>query len=295
LVSDLKKAISVINYSVFYRKVLLFDDNLRRIPDSGINMTHPFVEIEQQIRQLLPIVLVVPALVLTAAGLFVWLAGIRGLRLIAAFAAAAAGLLCAWQFTNHQLIPMVLFAVIPICISLFLPKPAVVLLGALLAGLLVLFVPLGLNTLNSLEVSDKQVSSASSEQLDFAKSIQKAEESITAFRQWIVEYCRTIPSGQKSIALMVAVGVLGAGLFSWRLICSAACSVLGTVLISCGMMLLLFYKGANPLFLLKQNAAMVGGVLLAMLIGGAAVQLWLCPKKTKKQVNPQTLAEGGQK
>jgi hypothetical protein len=258
-------------------------------------MTHPFVEIEQQIRQLLPIVLVVPSLVLTAAGLLIWLAGIRGLKLIAAFTAAAAGLLCAWQFTNHQLIPMVLFAIIPICISLFLPKPVVVLLGALLAASLVLFVPLGLNTLKSLEASDKQVSPAASEQMDFAESIQKAEESITAFRQWMADYSRTIPSGQKSIALMAAIGVIGAGLFSWRLVCSAACSVLGTTLISCGMMLLLFYKGANPLSMLKQNAALIGGVLLAMLIGGAAVQLWLCPKKTKKQVNPQTLTEGGQK
>ena len=101
----------------------------------------PFEEVQNTIQQVLPIVLIGPGLVLAASGLFMWLGGLRWLKSIAAFSAAIAGLLCAWFFTEHQLVPMVLFPVILASLGLYFNKVVVVLLGGATAALLVLLVP----------------------------------------------------------------------------------------------------------------------------------------------------------
>ncbi|MCE5187112.1 MAG: hypothetical protein LLF76_13400 [Planctomycetaceae bacterium] len=257
-------------------------------------MTHPFVEIQQQIMALLPVILLAPALVLAGGGLLIWLGGIRWMRLIAAIVGALLGLLCAWLWTDRSLIPMVICAVVVFGLSLLLYKFMIVLLAGLLAAGLVLFVPAGLHALRDIEPVRNR-SDQRPQSLDFSQSLTRVEEYVSSGAQGTLDYLRAVPSGQKSIALMVGLGVIGAGLFSWRLVCAAGCSMLGCILLASGMMLLLFYKGSDPLSLLKQKTALVGGVLIAMLIFGTLVQYWLCPKKKKKQDAAQTVPQGGNK
>lgn len=255
--------------------------------------TDPFTEVEQQVRQLLPIVLLAPALVVTVAGLCIWLAGIRFLKLIAALTAAGAGFVCAWHFTDKQLVPLLLFAVIPLALSFFLSKPIVVLLAAALTFALIIFIPAGVNALQGLNTSAVRTPPEST--LDFAQSIQKAEEYLLGTKQWLIEYAQSVPSGTKAIAYMAALGVIGIGLFSWRLVCGAACSVLGIVLLAGGMTLLLFYKGAEPLMILKQNWPLIGWILVGMCIVGTLVQYWISPKKKKEKETSKILSEGERK
>lgn len=256
----------------------------------------PLIEIEQQIRQLLPVVLVGPALVLTAAGLIIWLAGIRLLKFIAALTAAAAGFACAWHFTDRQFVPLLLCAIIPVAISFFLYKPIVVLLAGVLTFTLVLFVPAGITSLQNANTHDQQASIPQEATLDLMQSIQQAEESLSAAKQRLIDYVASVPSGRKAIAYMAAVGVIGVGLFSWRLVCGAACSILGIILLSCGMLLLLFYKGAQPLIVLEQNIGLIACVLIAIGMVGTIVQYWISPKKqNKKQDLSKVLAEGDAK
>lgn len=254
----------------------------------------PFMEMEEHLRQLLPIVLLAPALLLTVAGLCIWLAGIRLLRLIAAVTAAGAGFLCAWHFTDRQLVPILLFALIPLAISFFVHKPIVVLLAGGLTFLLILFIPAGLTLLKKSDVSEaRRQPPARESMLDFAQSVQRAEEYAAAVKQWFVDYIRLVPSGKKTIACVAAAGVIGIGLFSWRLVCGAACSVLGVVLLSAGMTLLLFYKGAEPLTILKHNWLVIAWVLFGMCIIGMLVQYWISPKKKTKQDTKKISVEGG--
>lgn len=264
-------------------------------------MDYPITEIQQQINQLVPIVLVAPALILTGSGLLIWLMGIRSLRFIAAMAAASVGLFCAWHFTDRQLVPMVLFAVIPLLLSLFLYKAMVVVLGGLLTAGLILFVPFAVAHVNATHASVRQAPVPQDPQAqqaaapDLAQSVQRAQEYLVSLKQSLVDYFNALPSGRKSVALMVALGVIGFGLFSWRLVCSAACSTLGTILIGLGMLLLLYYKGSDPLTILKQNMQVIGLVLIAMVAVGTLLQYWISPRKKKKQDLNEILSEGDKK
>jgi len=260
-------------------------------------MDYPITEIQQQVNQLAPMVLVAPALILTAGGLLTWLMGIRSLRFIAAMFAASAGLWCAWYFTDRQLIPMVLFAVIPLLLSLFLYKAMIVVLGGLLAGGLMLFVPFAISQVNTMHASVRpaampQDASQEAGAADVAESLRAAQEHLVALRQSAIDYFNAVPSGRKSIALMIALGAAGFGLFSWRLVCSAACSTLGTILIGLGMLLLLFYKGSDPLNILRQNLQLIGLVLIAMAVVGTLLQYWISPPKKKKNDVNEILSEG---
>jgi hypothetical protein len=264
-------------------------------------MDYPITEIQQQINQLVPMVLVAPALILTASGLLIWLMGIRWLRLIAALASASAGLWCAWHFTDRHLVPMVLFAIIPLLLSLFLYKAMVVVLGGLLTAGLIVFVPFAVSEVNAMHASvhqspvrqDQHMQEATTP--DLAQSIRAAQEHLGALKQSAVSYFNAVPSGRKSLALMVALGVTGFGLFSWRLVCSATCSTLGTILIGMGMLLLLFYKGSDPLNILKHNLQVIGLVLIAMMAVGTLLQYWISPRKKKNPNINEILSEGDSK
>lgn len=284
--------------TLFFSKILYIDDKIQRLVKMGMTMTDPFYEVQQQINQLLPIVLVGPALLFTAAGLFIWLGGIRWLKIVAALTAAVAGMLCAWHFTDRQIVPVVLFTIIPVGLSFFLHKPIVVLLAGLLTAAAVIFFPVGISALQKIE-SPKQHQPRQQETavtpLNLLDSISKAEEYAAAAKGWVVEYVRSVPAGKKSLALMAALGMVSAGLFSWRLVCGAACSLLGTVLISAGMLLLLLYKGADPLGILKENYRIIGWILLAMILGGTLLQYWLSPKKKQKKDSDKVHSDGGHK
>jgi hypothetical protein len=255
-------------------------------------MDYPITEIQHQINQLVPIVLVAPALMLTGSGLLVWLMGIRSLRFIAAMAGALAGFWCAWQFTDRQLIPMVLLSVIPLLLSVFLYKAVIVILGGVLTAGLIVFVPFGVSQVNALHANVRQGPQEQAATPDLAESLKRAQQHLLTLRQSLADYFKALPSGRKSLALMAALGVIGFGLFSWRLVCSAACSMLGTILIGLGMLLLLFYKGSDPLTLLRQNLQMIGLVLIAMVAVGTLLQYWISPRKKKKQDINEILSQG---
>jgi hypothetical protein len=257
----------------------------------------PFDELQNTIRQVLPIVLIGPGLVLVGSGLFMWLGGLRWLKAIAAFTAAIAGVLCAWFFAERQLVPMVLLPVILAAIGMYFHKTVVVLLGGAMAGLIVLLVPMlaGLNA----ETMPLREAPAAAERLDLLNSIEWVQDKIQEGKQALKDAIAAIPDSRKHLALGVAAAVCVMGLFSWRLVCASACSVIGTTLIVCGMGVLLLYKGSEPVKELMQRQQVVGLAIVGMMIAGVLIQLVLCPAKpkkvTKEDLKKELFSEGPKK
>lgn len=249
----------------------------------------PFDDIQNTIRQVLPIVLIGPGLVLAGSGLFMWLGGLRWLKAIAAFSAAMAGGLCAWIFTEHQLVPMVLLPVILAGLGMYFNKVIAVLLGGAMAGLIVLFVPVlvGINT-----PSEPVRETGSVEQrLNLLDSLEWVQEKIQQSKQTIKDTIVGIPAVRKQMAGVAAVAVCVIGVFSWRLVCAAACSVIGTTLIFCGMMVLLLYKGSEPVKEMLQRQQILALAVIGMIVAGVLVQLVLCPAKAKKVTKDDMMKE----
>jgi len=253
----------------------------------------PFEEIQNTIQQVLPIVLIGPGFVLAASGLFMWLGGLRWLKAIAAFCLAIVGILCAWFFTEHQLMVMVLFPVILASLGVYFNKIVVVLLGGVTAAVLVVFIPviMGINKESS-PTSQPVVQ----ERLDLLESVEWIQEITEQFKNDIKEMIAGIPQSRRMLAIGIAVLVAATGIFSWRLVCAATCSVLGTMLIGCGMMVLLLYKASEPVTLMMERQVLLGLILIGMVVAGLFIQLWLCPAKPeKKEIAKENLNEGNKK
>ncbi len=238
-----------------------------------------FGEIQDTIQQVLPIVLVAPGLVLVGAGLFMWLGGLRWLKTLAAFSAALTGLLCAWFFTERQFVPMILFPVILAGLGVYFHKFIVVVLGGLVAAILVLFVPVMVGfekpkTVDNLPVIEQK--------FDFLESVEWVQAKIAQVRQATKQAVSNIPQSRKlmAIAAVFVVGVLG--LWRWRLVCAATCSIIGTMLTYSGMMILLLYKGSEPINKIAEGRQFFALIAVVMAVIGALLQLWLCPVVPKK-------------
>ena len=253
----------------------------------------PFEEIQNTIQQVLPIVLIGPGLILVAIGLFMWLGGLRWLKAIAAFSAAMAGILCAWFFTERQLVPMVLFPVILAGLGVCFNKVIVVLLGGVLAVGLVLFVPVMMTVAGESKPANQAVVQ---ERLNLLESFDWIQGKIKQIKNDTKEMLAAIPESRKMQAIGAAVVVVAIGIFSWRLVCATTCSVCGTVLIGCGMTILLLYKGSAPMTLIAERRSLLGLIIVGMIVTGLLIQLWLCPAKPKKKdMVKEILSEGDKK
>ncbi|MBC8379015.1 MAG: hypothetical protein H8E62_07570, partial [Planctomycetes bacterium] len=214
------------------------------------------------------------------------------LKSLAAFSAALAGLLCAWFFTERQLMPMILLPVILAGLGVYFHKIIVVALGGLVAAMLVLFVPV---MAGSQEPQTENQPPAVEQQFDLLESVEWVQAKIEQIRQGIKEAVTGIPQSRKmaAIAAVVIVGLLG--LWSWRLICAATCSVIGTLLVCSGMILLLLYKGSEPFNKIIEGRQFFALIAIVMTTVGVVLQLLLCPAVPKKSELKKELLNSGDK
>lgn len=75
---------------------------------------------------------------------------------------------------------------------------------------------------------------------------------------------------------MILEKILIAGSVFWRLVSALGCAVLGTLLIFAGMIMLLSYKGIQPVSYIGQRQSFYLGVFSAMVIFGMVAQLLFC-------------------
>lgn len=232
---------------------------------------------------------------LTACGLFVWLGGLRWLKPVAAFVMTLAGFIGAWAFTDRNAAPLVALPVVMAGIGIFAHKAVVVCLGGCLAAVLVLAGPLLITSEHSGSQPRTEEPSTALQRWELTESVQRIEALSGEIKQQTMDFFKRVPAGRKSLAMLAGLGVIGFGFFSWRLVCAATTSGLGTFLIISGMTLLLLYKGVKPFEMISQPQMLFGWLWLGMTSTGILLQCWLCPTKKNKQDAANQISNEGNK
>jgi len=215
-------------------------------------MLEIFQNIEQTAAKLSPIALIAPGLLCVIVGLFVWLGGLGFRKLLVAIVGAVGGAICGFLFAGPNTMPVAISAGIGVIIAIIFEK---LFITAMTAGLTAVF---GFAVLAWLSKAD------------FANGFKQA--------------CLQMPLYTWAIIAALAVIILAAGFYFWRLTSALCCAALGTMLVFAGMILLLLYKGAAPISYIRIRPAYFGGLFLAMMAFGTVEQLLLCPRPHKKTI-----------
>ncbi|HUT28896.1 MAG TPA: hypothetical protein VMX13_03805 [Sedimentisphaerales bacterium] len=196
-----------------------------------------------------PHALIPAGIVAVLLGLFIWLGGLGFRKALAVIVGAVGGLLCALLFAGKHPSHLVLAAAAGIAVALIFEKIFLTLLAAALLGVAAI------------------VAFAYFHDVGDTVSLRHTLSQLPPLA-WI------------AAAGLAALCIL-AGFFIWRFVSALACSILGTMLVFAGMILLLTYKGAEPLKSIAGRAPLYAAVFGVMVAFGAAVQLLLCPRCKK--------------
>ena len=126
----------------------------------------------------------------------------------------------------------------------------------------------------------------------------EAIETMADYGGSVIEKTRVGFKSANGIALGAAAGA-GFVVFlmmigSPKLPTAIFCSIVGSSMVFCGMVLLLFYKRAAPVTIITQKPMYFAAAFAAMVVFGVAAQLLLYPPKRKK-VESKTEESDGEK
>jgi hypothetical protein len=243
-----------------------------------------------------PMVLAGAGFVLVWLGLFLWLGGLRWLKVLAGFAAAAAGYAVALHFAGQQVVILIVAAVIAGLIGIFLEKIVGVIVAAALAALIA-NVLLALPTLSEAKTWNDipRTPNYSSD----APSVTESLTTLETYGRYLVDKGIQIVQGLGNVGYtagaITALAILGIGFAIPRGICALMCAILGTVAIAIGLLLLLWYKGSKPVDYILESQGMLWIIALAMVGFGTLIDLALCPGRPKKKSAPDDKKTGDKK
>ena len=233
-----------------------------------------------------PAVLILPGLFCVLFGLFAWLAGLRYARIVAAFVGAFLGGFFGFCIVGRKLPPDIFLAITIGTVSMLFHKILFVFLALLIAVTGVTYA-LADAQIEGHEKLMLYVDTSGTETISTSQTItmlcnsleQMKEKTIAIYAQFSI----------LNWVVLVGIGMLAAGaaVYFNKLISAVCCAVLGTTLNFTGMILLLFYKGAEPVTGIGKRSLFFLAVFAVMVVLGTAVQLILCPPKRKKRTPHQ--------
>ena len=251
-----------------------------------------FNSFEETLRQVAPILLVVPGVVLALSGLFLWVGGLRFLKPLAAFTAAGAGLACAWMFSSRELVPMVCITLIPVAVALFLDKPVVAALGACVAAGAVLLFPLFADA-GMRDAVNREVSAVpAAQEMSVFESVAYVEQLAGWAAEWGKAYWDALGDGRKAAAAGTLAGVLVVAAAAWRWVCAMTCATLGTGLLLTGLLILVLSKGPQTLPYVADKLPYFWAAAGGMAAAGTLLNRWLCPAKVKSKPSTKAHVQG---
>jgi hypothetical protein len=251
-------------------------------------MLEAFQNLERSTLEFAPEVLVVPGVFCVVLGLCLWLGGMRWSRPTALVLGILAGCLWAFFLTGRQTAAFVSMAVVVGAFALFFNRAALVVAGAatVLIITLIVFAAPYLSKPGNLPYPQSKISTASERA---SKDISLVTESLEAAKIQFVflgdlfgRAVSLVPFENILISVVAGMAVATAGYFMPQLIVAVTCSALGTTIIFFGMILLLLFKGVQPITHIHAKANLFGTAILAMVVFGSAVQLLLCSARDKK-------------
>jgi hypothetical protein len=224
-----------------------------------------------------PIVLVLPGLILTALGLFIWLGGMGFRRIVLALVGGLMGVAGALCLVTQRPAILVLSALaVAFLAAVFQRVFAAALLGVLAAT--AAFSVLAWPSLQSREATLTGQRSRTGEGPTLA-----ASESLEVVQAHWLDLATEVKGAARELAVLkwVVVGVVGLGLLAFGLVFrrlggAMSCAIVGTSLIFAGLVMLLIFKGATPVAHIESRAVFYGLVFGSMAGFGTLEQFLLC-------------------
>lgn len=239
---------------------------------------------EQIAAQFRPIVLIVPGVSAVLLGLFIWLGGLGFRRFLFAVIGAAIGGICGFFMAGRNIMVALVSMGLGAGIAVIFEKIFIIILTAAIAALAG-FVVLGWPAIENADTL-KQVppyrTPIDTGYFDVGEVAEIVTEYAAAFGDTLRQVCS--PMSLQNWAIIASAGFIFivAGFFLHRLTSALCCAVVGTTLIFAGMVLLLLYKGAEPLSRIYNGAPFYGAIFAAMTGFGTIEQLLLYRPASKK-------------
>jgi len=243
-------------------------------------MLDVLLEFEQTAAGLRPVVLIVPGLALVMLGLFMWLGGLGIRRAGPAMAGVVVGGTLGYFVIGRNVGAAAILAVVCALSAVVVEKVFVMVTLAamvLLVGLFVFASVYGELPEGAVGLPEVVVERIPTETI--AESLEQLRAFVAELLSSVWEGTSAVPVyGWLGPAAAVAVVVV-LGLLLKRVAAAVCCSMLGCMMMSCGMGMLLLYKGSSPLSRVAGRAGLYGAVLLGMTVFGAVIQLVLCGRR----------------
>lgn len=251
---------------------------------------------EQAAAQFSPSILIGAGAAGVVLGLFVWLGGLGLSKMLLAVAGAVAGGACGFFIKGGNFIIASAAAAFGVVIAVVFARIFIILLAGVIAaafGFAVLAGP-DIGSADSLVQYRLDETQGAIEPLSLRQSAETAKTYAADFGEAIKQTGLELPVGRWAIIGGVIVIFLAAGLLVWRLASALCCSALGTVLIFGGMILLLLYKGAEPISAICLRGQFYLCVFAGMIAFGTVEQWLVCRRRTAKSAAKKQAAKEDQ-
>ena len=245
-------------------------------------MVEVFKSFEQVAGRFNPLVLIVPGLVMVALGLFVWLGGLGFRRvLFALLGAAAGGITALLVVSENGMIAGVSATVAALLAVVFQRAFTALLLGLL--SLAVTFVILAYPYLQEHQgtlVAGQNLDR--SPKLTVGDSLRVAHAYGLDLLDGVRHAASRLTPGSWAVLAAVTAGLLTLGALFQSIGGALSCATLGTAMIFAGLLLLVIFKGSEPVGRLAGQPAFYGLVFVGMASFGTLEQLTLCRRARQK-------------
>ena len=248
---------------------------------------------EQMAADFSPVALIVPGLVCVLAGLFIWLGGLGYTRLLALVAGAITGGICTFFWAGQNIILTVVLAAAAAVIAVVLKKIFMIILtaGVVLVLCLAFLIYPYISRAKTAPLKNLYDIENAAQALNLSQTLETIKTYSAGMRSEIKSACSEMPAYYWAIIALLVLAFVAAGFFIWNLTSAFCCAALGTMLIFAGMILLLLYKGAQPITSISNNSSFYAVVFTVMTAAGTVEQLLLCrhagKKPAKKKENEQ--------
>jgi hypothetical protein len=247
-------------------------------------MIEIFQNFEQMAGRFSPWILIASGVVFLLLGLCIWIAGHSLRKILISLSGLAGGIVVGLYVVGRNIFSASLSGALSALIALIFEKVLVVLLAAALAA-----------TITFTILAEPYYEQA--ETTEVRNDI--SEQATTTGPGEILQELKTfgLDAGEKiklagtkmpvqiwAIIAAPAVIFLICGVVLWRFTSAWFFSVTGTMVIFLGMILLLSYKGTEPISHIRSNPYISGVIFLAMAGFGTVVQLLLCKGSKKEKI-----------
>ena len=245
-------------------------------------MLELFQNFEQMTGRFAPLVMIVSGVVFLLLGLSIWLGGLALRKVLISIAGLAGGFVVGLFVVGRNLFSASLTGALAALSALILEKLLIVLLAAALAAMITFAIAA------EPYFEEAEVTEVQNDTPDLT-TIAGFEDIIYELKTFGLDAGRKIqqaginmPVHLWVIIVAPAVIVLICGIALWRFTSALFFSVAGTMFAFFGTLLILIYKGTEPVGYVRGKPIIVAAVFVVMAAFGTITQLLLC-KKSKKQ------------